>query len=65
MDFFSFLLPSYLFFEKCLKKNSKKIMKSDMGIPCGYSRALWPHTSTPDKQLNRQVFDILNFIVRI
>ena len=44
--FFPFYCRVILFFvEKCLKnnlKNSKKIMKSDMGIPCGYSRALWP-----------------------
>ena len=35
----------FFFVEKCLKnnkKNSKKIMKSDMGILYGYSRALWP-----------------------
>ena len=44
--FFPFYCRVILFFvEECLKnnlKNSKKIMKSDMGIPCAYSRALWP-----------------------
>ena len=67
---FSILLSSYLdFCEKCLKKkklkkNSKKIMKSAMGILyvdddplCGHS------TSTPDKQLNRQVFFFMNFVM--
>ena len=43
---FSILLSSYLnFCEKFLKKfffNSKKIMKSDMGIPSGESGPLWP-----------------------
>ena len=48
--------------KKKLKKNSKKIMKSAMGILyvdddplCGHS------TSTPDKQLNRQVFFFYEF----
>ena len=44
--FFPFYCRVILFFvEKCLKnnkKNSKKIMKSDMGIPYVDSRALWP-----------------------
>ena len=35
--FYCFVEVSEIFFF-----NSKKIMKSDMGIPCGYSRALWP-----------------------
>ena len=38
--FFHFIAE--LFMSEKKFKNSKKIMKSDMGIPRAYSRALWP-----------------------
>ena len=48
---FSILLSSYLdFCEKFLKNfflNSKKIMKSDMGILSGESGPLWPLYNYP------------------
>ena len=57
--FFPFYCRVILFFvEKCLKNN---LWEFPMLIPelCG------PSTSTPDKQLNRQVFYFIFFIVRI
>ena len=59
--FFPFYCRVIWIFVKSFKKNSKKIMKSDMGILSVSQALCGPSTSTPDKQLNRQVFYFILF----